>query len=116
MRFLLRDAVAAYESVQCGFIIVARKTARRVEQVKAAEWQRSPRTDAAGECEFWYQPDGWGKRTGSWRYVTRSRRRLVWRTRGAIPMVRDPAVHLPGVCDEYGWARAHPGAEHQRRY
>ena len=34
MRFLLRDAVAAYESVQCGFIIVARKTARRVEQVK----------------------------------------------------------------------------------
>jgi len=47
--------------VKCGFIIVARKTARLVEQVKAAEWQRSPGTDADGQCEFWYQPDGWGK-------------------------------------------------------
>jgi hypothetical protein len=31
------------------------------ETLKAAEWQRSPRTDADGQCEFWYQPDGWGK-------------------------------------------------------
>ncbi len=37
------------------------KTARLVEELKAAEWQRSPRTDADGQCEFWYQPDGWGK-------------------------------------------------------
>jgi Transposase DDE domain group 1 len=56
--FYCWDAVAAYESVQCGFIIVARKTARLVEQLKAAEWQRSPQTDADGQCEFRYQA-GW---------------------------------------------------------
>jgi hypothetical protein len=50
--FYCWDAVEAYESVKCGFIIVARKTARLVEQVKAAEWQRSPGTDADGQCEF----------------------------------------------------------------
>jgi hypothetical protein len=59
--FYCWDAVEAYESVKCGFIIVARKTARLVEQLKATEWQGSPRTDAEGQCEFWYQPDGWGK-------------------------------------------------------
>ena len=41
--------------------LLARKTARLVEQLKAAEWQRSPRTDAEGQGEFWYQRDGWGK-------------------------------------------------------
>ena len=41
--------------------MLARKTARLVEQLKAAEWQRSPRTDAEGQGEFWYQRDGWGK-------------------------------------------------------
>jgi len=59
--FYCWDAVEAYESVKCGFIIVARKTVRLVEQVKAAEWRQSPGTDADGQCEFWYQPDGWGK-------------------------------------------------------
>ena len=59
--FYCWDAVQAYESVKCGFIIVARKTARLVEELKAAQWQRSPQTDADGQCEFWYQPDGWGK-------------------------------------------------------
>jgi hypothetical protein len=60
--FYCWDAVEAYESVKCGFIIVARKTARLVEQLKAAEWKPSPQTDADGQCEFWYQPDGWGKK------------------------------------------------------
>jgi hypothetical protein len=59
--FYCWDAVEAYESVKCGFIIVARKTARLVEQLKTAEWKRSPQTDADGQCEFWYQPDGWEK-------------------------------------------------------
>jgi Transposase DDE domain group 1 len=59
--FYCWDAVEAYESVKCGFIIVARKTARLVEQLKAAEWNRSPQTDADGQCEFRYQPDGWGE-------------------------------------------------------
>src|SRR5580704_2266822 len=45
------EPVDAYESVKCGFIIVARKTARLVEQLKAAaggggrtasRWQHSP--------------------------------------------------------------------------
>jgi hypothetical protein len=40
--FYCWDAVQAYESVQCGFIIVARKTARLVEELKVAEWQGSP--------------------------------------------------------------------------
>jgi hypothetical protein len=59
--FYCWDAVEAYESVKCGFIIVARKTARLVEQLKAADWKRSPQTDADGQCEFRYQPDGWEK-------------------------------------------------------
>ena len=43
------------------FIVSARKTSRLVEELKAAEWKRSPRTDADGQCEFRYQPEGWGK-------------------------------------------------------
>ena len=43
------------------FIISARKTSRLVEELKAADWKRSPRTDADGQCEFRYQPEGWGK-------------------------------------------------------
>jgi hypothetical protein len=37
------------------------KTARLVDELKAAVWKRSPRTDADGQCEFFYQPDGWGQ-------------------------------------------------------
>jgi len=32
-----------------------------VDELKAARWQHSPRTDADGQCEFRYQPEGWGK-------------------------------------------------------
>jgi hypothetical protein len=59
--FYCWEAVEAYESVECGFMIVARKTARLVEQLQTAEWKRSPRTDADGQCEFQYQPEGWKK-------------------------------------------------------
>jgi len=55
------EAVEAYERRDCGFIISARKTARLVEELKAAAWKRSPRTDADGQCEFRYQPEGWEK-------------------------------------------------------
>jgi hypothetical protein len=41
--------------------VVARKTARLVDELKAADWKRSPRTDAGGQCEFFYQPEGWGE-------------------------------------------------------
>ena len=59
--FYCWDAVQAYEKRNCRFILVARKTARLVDELKAADWKRSPRTDADGQCEFFYQPDGWGK-------------------------------------------------------
>jgi hypothetical protein len=59
--FYCGEAVEAYEKRDVEFIISARKTPRLVEALKAADWKRSPRTDADGQCEFVYQPDGWGK-------------------------------------------------------
>jgi hypothetical protein len=59
--FYCWEAIEAYEKRNCRFIVVARKTARLVNELKAASWKRSPRTDADGQCEFSYQPDGWGK-------------------------------------------------------
>jgi hypothetical protein len=32
-----------------------------VGELKAADWKRSPHTDADGQCEFLYQPQGWGE-------------------------------------------------------
>ena len=55
------EAVEAYEKFKCWFIIVARKTSRLLEELGAAAWKPSPHTDADEQCEFWYQPDGWGK-------------------------------------------------------
>jgi Transposase DDE domain group 1 len=57
--FYCWDAVAAYEGRGVQFIISARKTARLVEELKAAVWKPSPRNDAHGQCEFHYQPEGW---------------------------------------------------------
>jgi hypothetical protein len=59
--FYCGEAVQAYEKWNCQFILVARKTARLVDELKAADWKRSPRTDADGQCEFLYQPEGWAK-------------------------------------------------------
>ena len=59
--FYCWEAVQAYEKRNCRFIVVARKTARLVDELKAATWKRSARTDADGQCEFFYQPEGWGK-------------------------------------------------------
>jgi hypothetical protein len=59
--FYCWEAVQAYEKRSCQFILVARKTGRLVDELKAADWKRSPRTDADGQCEFFYQPEGWGK-------------------------------------------------------
>ena len=59
--FYCWEAVQAYEEFRCRFIIVARKTSRLVEQLRLASWKPSPKTDADEECEFWYQPDGWGR-------------------------------------------------------
>jgi len=59
--FYCWPAVEAYESRNWRFIIVARKTARLVEELRPAHWKPSPRTDADEQCEFRYQPEGWGK-------------------------------------------------------
>ena len=51
----------AYEEIQAQFVIAARKTSRLVEELRQAEWKESKKTDAGWECEFLYQPEGWGK-------------------------------------------------------
>jgi hypothetical protein len=59
--FYCWEAVEAYEKHGCHFVLSAQKTPRLVEELKAARWTGSPRTDADGQCEFRYQPQGWGK-------------------------------------------------------
>jgi hypothetical protein len=59
--FYCGDAVQAYEKAKAEFIMVARKTSRLVEQLQSADWKPSFKTDADQQCEFWYQPEGWGK-------------------------------------------------------
>jgi hypothetical protein len=59
--FYCWEAVEAYEKLGCQFILVARKTKRLVSQLKAAQWEPAPDTDANQQCEFSYQPTGWGK-------------------------------------------------------
>jgi hypothetical protein len=59
--FYCAEAVQAYEEANCGFVIVARKTSRLVEQLEQADWRPSPKTDADEQCEFIYQPEGWTK-------------------------------------------------------
>lgn len=59
--FYCWEAVEAYEKFKCRFVIVARKTARLLEELVAAEWKPSPHTEADEQCEFWYQPKGWDK-------------------------------------------------------
>jgi len=78
-------AVQAYESKECGFVISARKTPRLLEELKAARWTGSPRTDADGQCEFRYQPEGWGK---AYRFV-------------ALRYVKTPKAAEPGQPEQY---------------
>jgi Transposase DDE domain group 1 len=59
--FYCWQAVEACEKANAEFIIVARKTPRLVEQLQAADWKPSPKTDADQQCQFCYQPEGWGK-------------------------------------------------------
>ena len=59
--FYCGEAVEAYQNRSVQFIVSARKTSRLVDELKAADWKRSPHIDADGQCEFRYQPEGWGK-------------------------------------------------------
>jgi hypothetical protein len=58
--FYCWEAVQAYAGQGVQFIISARKTSRLLEKLQAANWKKSPRPDADGQCEFRYQPEGWG--------------------------------------------------------
>lgn len=57
--FYCWEAVEAYTSHGCRFVLSA-QTPRLVEELQATRWTGSPRTDADGQCEFRYQPQGWG--------------------------------------------------------
>jgi hypothetical protein len=59
--FYCWEAVQAYQQAGCQFIVVARKTSRLVEELQRASWKPSPKTDADAQCEFRYQPEGWGE-------------------------------------------------------
>jgi hypothetical protein len=59
--FYCWEAVEAYAKHRCRFVLSAQKTSRLVEELPAARWTGSPRTDADGQCEFDYQPQGWAK-------------------------------------------------------
>jgi hypothetical protein len=59
--FYCREAVEAYEECNARFVVSARKTSRLVELLQQAEWKPSKKTDADGECEFRYKPQGWSK-------------------------------------------------------
>jgi hypothetical protein len=83
--FYCWEAVQAYESRGCGFVISAVKTRRLVEELEKARWTGSPRTDADGQCEFYYQPEGWGK---AYRFV-------------ALRYVKKPKAAEPGQPEQY---------------
>jgi Transposase DDE domain group 1 len=59
--FYCREAVETYVKHGCRFVLSAQKTPRLVAELQASRWTGSPRTDADGQCEFRYQPEGWGK-------------------------------------------------------
>jgi Transposase DDE domain group 1 len=59
--FYCWEAVQAYEQQSISFIITASKTSRLREELQKAPWKPSPKTDADEQCQFQYQPEGWGK-------------------------------------------------------
>ena len=59
MRHYCWEAIETYVKFKCRFVVVARKTARLLAELDAADWKPSPNTDADAECEFSYKPEGW---------------------------------------------------------
>ena len=64
--FYCREAIKAYQKWNCRFVVVARKTAALLRQLRGADWKPSPNSDADAECEFRYRPDEW---TQEFRFV-----------------------------------------------
>lgn len=83
--FYCWEAVEAYERHKCGFVIAGRKTPRLIEELQKARWTGSPRTDADGQCQFDYQPEGWPK---AFRFV-------------ALRYLKKPKTAEPGQPQQY---------------
>jgi hypothetical protein len=99
--FYCWEAVAAYEKRGVEFIISVRKTSRLMDELKAAEWRSSPRTDADGQCESRYQPEGWGKPAGSLPCYRKKPQPKEAGEARAIPSVRYARIQLSRVCDQH---------------
>jgi hypothetical protein len=92
--FYCWEAVAAYQKRDCRLEISAQKNPRLVEELQAARWTGSPCTDADGQCELRYQPEGWGN---AYRFVALRYQKKAKPKRGgaaAIPVVRHAAIQL----------------------
>jgi hypothetical protein len=59
--FYCREAIEAYQKKGWHYIVVARKTARLIDELQASDWKTSPKTDADEQCEFLYRPEGWAR-------------------------------------------------------
>jgi hypothetical protein len=100
--FYCWEAVQAYEKAKAHFIIVARKTSRLLQRLQTADWKPSPKTDADEQCEFRYQPEGWGQ---AYRFVA-----LRYKNKGgeepararAVSALQYPAIYLSRVRDRHG--------------
>ena len=93
--FYCAAAMEAYERAGAQFIVSARKTSRLVDALKAAEWKRSPRTDADGQCEFRYQPEGWSK---TYRFIA-----LRYTKRAHPPPAEEPEQYQLFDTPEYSY-------------
>ena len=91
--FYCAEAVEAYEKAGVKFIISARKTARLMDELKAAEWTGSPKTDADGQCEFRYQPEGWRQ---AYRFLA-----LRYEKKQAVPTTDRPEQYQLFETPEY---------------
>ena len=114
--FYCWEAVQAYEKVKASFLIVARKTSRLLEGLEKAAWRPSPNTDADEQCEFQYQPEGWGKayRFIALRYLQKDRTPRPQYQLFATPeyIYRVFVTDLPDAIDLLGWVyNQHASAE-----
>ena len=89
-------AVQAYEKGKASFIMVARKTPRLLEELGKADWRPSRKTDADEQCEFRYQPEGWGEGLSLPCSALSEKGRDAAR---AVSVICQREVHLSRFCD-----------------
>jgi len=99
--FYCGEAVEAYQNRGVQFIVSARKTSRLVDELKAADWKQSPRTDADGQCES-LSTGGLGENIPVHRRALREEAHAEGSRRaGAVPVVRYARVQLSRVRDQH---------------